>query len=64
MELKNLTIADLKAAYDFTLIDLADLQKKAIEKNINPDKIDSYKEVKEIEFKLYNELLNRIRSIK
>ena len=59
-----MTIADLKAAYDFTIIDLSNLEKKAVEKSINPDKIEAYNEVKEVEFKLYNELLNRVRNIK
>lgn len=56
-------LADLKAAYDFVLIDLNDLETKAKSEKINPEKIPAYKEVKEVENILYHELLNRTRGI-
>ena len=64
MEIKDLTIADLKASYDFILNDLKELENKAEEKNISAEQIPAYKEVKEIENKLYHELLNRTRMLK
>lgn len=61
MKINELSIADLKAAYDFVLIDLRDLETVAKEKGINPDRIPAYKEVKEIENSLYHQLLNITR---
>jgi len=58
-----MTLADLKAAYDFVLIDLNDLETKAKSEKIDPEKIPAYKEVKDIENILYHELLNRTRDI-
>ena len=61
MKIKELSIADLKAAYDFVLIDLKILEDKAKEEGINPDKIGAYNEVKQVEDKLYNKLMNITR---
>ena len=64
MEIKDMTIADLKSAYDFVLIDLVDLKEKAKKENLSLDKIPAYKEVMEVVFNLYKELLNRTRLLK
>jgi hypothetical protein len=64
MEIEKLTIADLKASYDFVIIDLKELESKAEEENISAEQIPAYKEVKEVENKLYHELLNRTRKLK
>lgn len=63
MKIKELSIADLKAAYDFVLMDLKMLENKAKEEGINPEKIAAYSEVKQIEDKLYNKLLNITRML-
>ncbi len=61
MKIKELSISDLKAAYDFVLLDLADLEENVEGKNVSTDKIPAYGEVKEMENILWQELLNRIR---
>jgi hypothetical protein len=58
---EDLSIADLKAAWDFVKMDLKELEQKAKEESINPSRIGAYDEVKKIEFELYHELLNRTR---
>jgi hypothetical protein len=60
---EDLSIADLKAAWDFVKIDLKDLEQKVKEKNINPSRIGAYDEVKKIESELYHELLERTRNL-
>ena len=63
MKIKELSIADLKAAYDFVLIDLKMLEEKAKEEGIKPETIGAYKEVKQVEDKLYNMLMNITRML-
>ncbi|KGO91240.1 hypothetical protein [Flavobacterium subsaxonicum] len=63
MEIDKLSLADLKAAYDFVLIDLKDLETASRSKNINPEDIPAYKEVKAVEHGLYHQLLNITRSL-
>ncbi len=60
---KELSIADLKAAFDFALIELDNLLKKAKDENISPDRIPAFNEIKKVELLLRNELSNRTRSI-
>jgi hypothetical protein len=62
-KIKDLSIADLKAAYDFVRMDLKDLEEKAKEENISPSKIGAYNEVRKVEFDLYNRLLNVTRDL-
>jgi len=64
MKIKDLSISDLKAAYDFVLLDLKDLKESAKRENVSVNKISAYSEVKEIENKLWYELLNRTRMLK
>jgi len=64
MEIKNLSIADLKSAYDFVIMDLEELHETAKKKNIPVEKIPAYEEVKLVEDKLWHELLNRTRFLK
>lgn len=64
MKIDELSIADLKAAYDFVLIDLKNLKTAAIKKGISADSIPAYKEVKSIEDRLYTRLLNTTRDLK
>ncbi|MEO6175358.1 MAG: hypothetical protein ABIP27_09435 [Flavobacterium circumlabens] len=63
MKIKDLSIADLKAAYDFVLIDLKDLEAKAKKEGISADRIPAYREVKDIENRLYHQLLNITRDL-
>jgi|LSQX01.3.fsa_nt_gb hypothetical protein len=60
----KLSIADLKAALDFVREDMNQIEDKAREEGIAPDKIPAYKEVKEIEFNLQTRLLNITRRLK
>lgn len=64
MKIKDLSISDLKAAYDFVLLDLKDLEESAKLKKIPMEKIPAYSEVKEVENKLWHELLNITRLLK
>jgi hypothetical protein len=64
MKIKDLSLTELKAAYDFVLTDLADLEKKAKEKGIDPEKIGAYPGVKKMENDLFHELLNITRMLK
>lgn len=59
--INNLSIADLKAAYDFTVIDLEELKESA--GKIRLAEIPCYSEILETKEKLFNELLNRTRSL-
>lgn len=61
MNINDLSIADLKAAYDFVLLDIDELEQKANSENISFERIPAYKEVKVVENKLWTELLNRTR---
>lgn len=63
MKIDELSIADLKAAYDFVLMDLKDLETAAIKKGIPADSIPAYKEVKNIENRIYTRLLNITRDL-
>ena len=63
MKVKDLSLADLKAAYDFILIELTDFELKAKDKNVKPEKIPTYLELKEVESILYDELLNRTNKL-
>jgi len=63
MKIKELSISDLKAAYDFVLLDLASLEKSAKREEYAIEKIPAYIEVKEMENILWHELLNRTRSL-
>lgn len=63
MKIKNLSISDLKAAYDFVLLDLNDLEESAKRENVPVEKIPAYSEVKEVENKLWHALLNITRML-
>jgi len=64
MNIEELNLSDLKAAYDFVKVDLADLEHNAREKKTSADKIPAYREVKSVESKLYDRLLNMTRGLK
>ncbi|HBX51754.1 MAG: hypothetical protein A2W98_05185 [Bacteroidetes bacterium GWF2_33_38] len=64
MKIKDLSISDLKAAYDFVLLDLKDLEESAKREKVPVEKIPAYSEVKEVENKLWHELLNITRLLK
>lgn len=55
-----MSIADLKASYDFVLILIQDCKDKAIEKEIAVEEISVYQEHLTLEDKLYQELMNRL----
>lgn len=61
MKINELTIADLKASYDFLKMDIKALISTAKENNISPSEIPAYDELKELEFKLHHQLLNKVR---
>lgn len=61
MKIKELSISDLKAAYDFVLLDLAELEESAKREKVFTERIPAYSEVKEMENTLWTELLNRTR---
>ncbi len=61
MKIKELSISELKAAYDFVLLDLKDLEESAKREKVPVEKIPAYSEVKEVENKLWHELLNKTR---
>jgi hypothetical protein len=63
-KIDELSISDLKAAYDFVKIDLASLIESAQNKGVKPESIPAYNEVKEMEEKLYSKLLKETRLIK
>ena len=63
MEIEKLSLADLKAAFDFVTIDLNDLRQTAEKERINPEQIPAYNEVKIIENKLYHRLLDITRNL-
>lgn len=62
--INELSIADLKAAYDFVREDLKELEDKARKEKITPYEIPAYNEVREVEDKLYTQLLNITRILK
>ena len=63
MKIEDLSITELKALYDFVVKDKYDLEQKAEEKGIEPNKIPAYPEVSAIEDKLYHKLLNITRDL-
>jgi len=63
MNTKTMSIADLKAALDFSREVIADFKKKAKDNNITVEEIPAYSEWAEDENKLYHELFNRLTSI-
>jgi hypothetical protein len=64
MKIKDLSISDLKAAYDFVLLDLKELEESAKREKVLVEKIPAYSEVREVENKLWHELLNITRLLK
>jgi hypothetical protein len=63
MKIKDLSISDLKASYDFVLLDLTELEQSAKEKGVSISEIPAYSEVKKMENDLFAELLNRTRTL-
>lgn len=63
MKIKDLSITDLKASYDFVLLDVSELEKSAKAKGILTNQIPAYSEVKKMENDLFMELLNRTRML-
>ena len=61
MKIKDLSIAELKAAYDFVLLDIEDLKAKAKKENVSVESLGAYPEVKKVENDLYNALINITR---
>ena len=61
MKMKDLSIADLKAAYDFVLIDLSQMESTAKIWNNSPERIPAYNEVKRMEDAMWGELMERTR---
>lgn len=64
MEIEKLSIADLKASWDFVKEDLKEFHEKSIKENISIEKNQTYNEIKIIENKLYHQLLNLTRNLK
>jgi hypothetical protein len=61
MKIDDLSITELKAAYDFVKLDLKELKKKAKKEGVEPDTIAAYSEVKKMEDQLFHKLLNITR---
>jgi hypothetical protein len=59
----KMSLADLKAAYDFVREDAKDLEEAAGKNGVKPEKIPAYPEVKKVENALYHVLLNRTRDL-
>lgn len=64
MNIKDLSITDLKASLDFTRELLNDLKKKAKEEKINIDDIPAYQDYNILEDRLYNALINKVYILK
>lgn len=60
MDFTKMTIADLKAAYDFSKGMIEECLTKAKKEGVPVEKVPVYKDWVEIEGKLYDELNNRI----
>lgn len=55
----DLTIVDLKAAFEFNQVIIEECKEKARNGSINPENIPAYNEARNRENRIYNELLNR-----
>lgn len=64
MKIAELSITDLKAAYDFTELYLKKLEKQAVKIGTIVREDPPYKKIKSLKDKLYSELANRIQLIK
>ena len=64
MKINELSISDLKASLDFTKLFIKEMKKKAKKENIRVEEIGAYSETIELEDKLYNELMNKVRFLK
>jgi hypothetical protein len=64
MNIKDLSITDLKASLDFTREFLNDMKKKAKEEKINADDIPAYRDYNILEDRLYNALINKVSILK
>jgi hypothetical protein len=64
MKIRELSIADLKAAYDFTKEFIEEMKQKAADKKVKTEDIPAYRENVRLENDLYNELLNRLDDLK
>lgn len=61
IHIRELSISDLKASYDFINIELEDLKITAEEKHIAKEEITIYNEISKLRESIYEELQNRIR---
>lgn len=61
MNIKDLTISDLKSALDFTRSFIEEMKIKAKEEKIKVYEIAAYQETIQLEEKLYSELSNKVR---
>ena len=61
--IQELSISDLKSAYDFVIIDMQELEKSAKEKGISVNEIPAYEELRNLENKLFHKLLNIVRGL-
>lgn len=63
-KIKDMSLADLKAAYDFTECDMNDLRSAADNAGMAVEEVPAYSDVIEVQGLLWNELLNRTRGLK
>ena len=61
--LDNMSLADLKAAYDFACEETKQMEEDAKKVNIKPEKIPSYQEVKSLQYALYHILLTKSKDL-
>nr|WP_315162830.1 hypothetical protein [uncultured Flavobacterium sp.] len=64
MNIKDLSISDLKSALDFTRSFIEEMKIKAKEEKIKIYEIGAYQETVQLEEKLYSELSKKVRFLK
>jgi hypothetical protein len=60
---EDMSIADLKAAYDFIREDIKNIEAEAGSKKIPLEKVHDYQIIKSLETSLYHTLLNKTRDL-
>ena len=63
LKIKEISTGDVKALFDFTHFRIKEIIEEANKKNIEVNSIEVYKETRQLEAKLYDEMLNRMTNI-
>jgi len=64
MKINEMSIADLKASYDFTVLHFKKIKDEAGKVGSVSKELPLHKEMKTLKNKLYSELVTRVRAIK